>query len=128
MFADSRMLATLPVSDLDSAVSWYSEKLGLRATEVVEGEGAFYDTGGVRFALYPSAFAGSNHATAASFIVDDFDAAVRRLRDAGVAFEEFDPGAGQMADGVLTMENGTRAAWFKDADGNILAVSHRRSR
>lgn len=31
MFADSRMLATLPVSDLENAVSWYSEKLGLRA-------------------------------------------------------------------------------------------------
>lgn len=126
MFTTSHVLATLPVSDLDRARTWYAEKLGLRAGKVVEGEGAFYDTATGSFALYPSDHAGKNPGTAAAFVVNDFDATVQQLRDAGVAFEEFDVGDQEMVDGVLTNPNGDHAAWFRDADGNILAVSSKK--
>ena len=40
---------------------------------------------------------------------------VKELRDGGVIFEEYDPGA-QTDDGVAALRG--QAAWFKDPDGN----------
>jgi hypothetical protein len=43
------------------------------------------------------------------------------LRDKGVVFEEYDFPGLKTENGVMTAPNG-RAAWFKDSEGNILAV------
>lgn len=123
MFDSIALEASLPASDLDRAIKWYDDTLGLKPTEVGELSGAWYETGGARFLVYPSAFAGTNQATAASFAVQDFDAAMARLRGAGVVFEEFDFEGMKTVDGVLTTPDGNRAAWFKDSEGNILAIT-----
>ena len=73
--------------------------------------------------LYASQFAGTNQATAASLDVNDFDAAVEQLRSRGVAFEEYDMGEFRTENGVLTLPTGQKAAWFKDSEGNILAIA-----
>lgn len=57
----------------------------------------------------------------AGFRVDDLDAAVAGLRRRGVAFEEYDLPELQTDNGIATVGN-VRAAWFRDPDGNILAV------
>jgi hypothetical protein len=87
--------------------------------------GAHYETGGSRFLLFLSPYAGTNQATAAGFSVDNFDEIVDRLRANGVAFEEVDLGEmGKTVDGVITSPDGTmKAAWFKDSEGNILSVN-----
>lgn len=125
MFEDVPLAAILPASDLDRAKRWYSEKLGLEP--VVEDElGVEYETGGQRFGLYQSEFAGTNQATAAGFRVEDVDAAAAQLRERGVALEEVDFGEmGKTVDGVLTVPDGRKVAWFKDSEGNILAASNR---
>ena len=115
------LIATLPASDLDRARSWYRDKLGLEPAQDGEG-GVMYDTGGVRFMLYPSQFAGTNQATAASWEVDDFDSAVADLRSRGVTFEEYDLPGLKTVDGIADSPEG-KAAWFKDSEGNILALS-----
>jgi catechol 2,3-dioxygenase-like lactoylglutathione lyase family enzyme len=125
MFTNSRPIATLPASDIDRAMTWYEDKLGLKPTALAEG-GAFYTPEGATFALYPSEYAGKNPATAVAFIVDNIDAAVEHLRDRGVVFEDVDLGGDKPADGVVTTPDGTKAAWFKDSEGNILAVSNRK--
>ena len=77
--------------------------------------------------LYPSAFAGTNQATAAGFMVDDFDATVAELRSNGVVFEEYDLGEGMATiDGVITLPDGNKGAWFKDSEGNILGLAQAR--
>ncbi len=125
MFNDMALHATLPASDYERAKAWYAEKLGLTPVEEeADDQGAWYETGGVRFLLYPSAFAGTNQATAESFSADDFGAAVALLRSNGVTFEDYDFGDDfRTEDGILTMPDGQQAAWFKDSEGNILAVS-----
>ncbi len=126
MFENSPLELTLPATDLDRARNWYSEKLGLEPVNEEEFGGLEYETGGRSFAVYPSEFAGTNKATAAGFRVDDFDAVVEQLRANGVTFEEVDMGEGmKTVDGVLTSPDGARkGAWFKDSEGNILAVSN----
>ena len=76
------------------------------------------------FLVYPSEFAGTNQATAMGFAVTDFDAAAAELRANGVVFEEYDMGEDfRTVDGVVTSPDGRKAAWFKDSEGNILAIS-----
>jgi catechol 2,3-dioxygenase-like lactoylglutathione lyase family enzyme len=124
MFADIALHATLPATDFGRAKAWYAEKLDLHPiAEDDEPGGTWYETGGVRFLLYESTFAGGNRATAASFTVDDFPAAVAFLRKRGVTFEEYDFGEFKTEDGVLTLPDGNQGAWFHDSEGNILAVS-----
>ena len=121
---DAPMFATLPAADMARAKEWYRDKLDLKPVEEAPMGEAMYETGGPRFMLYPSPNAGTNQATAAGFTVDDFDAAVAELRSNGVVFEEYDFGEGMATvDGVITMPDGRKGAWFKDSEGNILALA-----
>ena len=75
--------------------------------------------------MFETPFAGTNQATAAGFNVDNFDEVIVDLRDKGVTFEEVDFGEmGKTVDGVIEAPDGSmKAAWFKDSEGNILAVN-----
>jgi hypothetical protein len=71
--------------------------------------------------VYPSEFAGTNQATAASWAVgDDFDAIVQDLKGKGVTFEHYDELPETTREGDVHMLGDSKAVWFKDPDGNIL--------
>jgi catechol 2,3-dioxygenase-like lactoylglutathione lyase family enzyme len=124
MFDNVAMQTTLPASDLERAKRWYEETLGLTPARESEFGGAEYEAGGSAFLIYESQFAGTNQATAAGFRVDNFDEAVDHLRSRGVEFEHVDFGEmGSTVDGVISSPDGEKAAWFKDSEGNILALS-----
>jgi catechol 2,3-dioxygenase-like lactoylglutathione lyase family enzyme len=115
-------LATIPASDIDRARRWYSEKLGLEPAQQLD-EDLRYETGnGTGFLLYPSQFAGKNQGTAMGWSVTDFDADVAELRRRGVTFEDYDFPGFKTENGIMTKPNGERGAWFKDSEGNILAI------
>ena len=116
--------ATVPADDMERALSWYADKLGLKPSETGEA-GAFYDIGSSRFLLYPSASAGTNQATAMSLHVDDITSAVAEMKGTGVVFEDYDIPGIETTDNIATMEVEGRlvsVAWFKDSEGNILSV------
>ena len=122
MLHDAMCIATIPASDIDRARRWYSEKLGLEPAQDGD-EGLTYETGkGTGFLLYPSQFAGTNQATAMGWSVTDFDAEVAEMRGRGVTFEDYDFPEFKTENGIMTMPNGMQAAWFKDSEGNILAI------
>jgi len=73
--------------------------------------------------VYPSQFAGTNQATAAAWQVDDLAAVVAALRERGVVFEEYDLGEIRTVDGIAVAPDGTKAAWSRDSEGNILGIS-----
>ncbi len=116
--------ATLPASDIDRAKRWYQEKLGL-TPEREEPEGVEYRCGSTKFSIYPSQFAGTAQNTAAAWEVDDIDKCVEALRANGVTLEEYDLPGLKTETGIAEM-GGIRGAWFKDSEGNILAVAERR--
>jgi predicted enzyme related to lactoylglutathione lyase len=123
MLAERPFSATLPASDLERAKAFYKDKLGLTPIEE-RMDGVRYETGkGTGFLLYPSAFAGTNQATAAGFQSDDIRGDVKELQDKGVEFLTFEM-EGLMWDGVIaTMGEAGDGAWFKDSEGNILAIA-----
>lgn len=124
----------LPAIDIARAHAWYADKLGLepvtvggepyRVGDAIDPDTELlYETATARFGVYRSDHAGRNLATAARLVVDDFGAAFSELRSRGVVFEEYDLGPDfRTVNGVLTSPDGERTSWFKDSEGNILAL------
>ena len=73
---------------------------------------------------YPSAGAGTSKASTAFWAVDDVEAEVRELKARGVVFEEYDMPGIKTVNSIATA-GGAKTAWFKDSEGNILAMSQR---
>jgi catechol 2,3-dioxygenase-like lactoylglutathione lyase family enzyme len=117
-------VATIAVRNIDTARKFYSDTLGLEPAESREEQVLTYKSGSSKILVYQSQFAGTNQATAVTWAVDDVEREVKTLKDRGVAFEHYDfPGMTRRGD-VHDTGRG-RAAWFKDPDGNILALVSR---
>ncbi len=55
--------------------------------------------------------------------VADIVRTARQLTDAGVKLERYESFMKQDELGIWTAPGGTRVAWFKDPDGNLLSIS-----
>lgn len=115
--------ATIPAKDIDGTRKFYEGVLGL---EIVQEDpaGIMYRSGDSMITLYPTQFAGTAQHTLGSFVVSDLEAAMTDLKGKGVTFEEYDMPGLKTVDGIAEIQ-GVRGAWFKDPDGNILAVGER---
>jgi catechol 2,3-dioxygenase-like lactoylglutathione lyase family enzyme len=122
MLADADFWATLPAGDIDRAKRWYAEKLGLTPLKETEAW-ITYRCGSSILQLYPTSSGGHAQHTLGGWVVDDLEAAVAELRARGVEFEEYDFPGLKTVDGIAELSGVERAAWFKDSEGNILAIS-----
>jgi catechol 2,3-dioxygenase-like lactoylglutathione lyase family enzyme len=115
------MYAYLPAKDVARARKFYEEKLGFEPREE-DGGGVAYQFG-ERTAcfLYPTPNAGTSKASQAFWQVDDVEQEVAELKARGVKFEEYDMPGMKTVNGIATA-GGAKAAWFKDTEGNILAL------
>jgi catechol 2,3-dioxygenase-like lactoylglutathione lyase family enzyme len=122
MISDLEPLATLPVKDMGPARQFYEGVLGLSSKMEGPDGSVVYGAGSGAVMVYPSAFAGTNKATAVSFQVpmDGFDAEVSALRAKGVSFQTFEADELTWDDGVASFGDDYRSVWFEDPDGNIL--------
>ena len=115
--------ATLPVRDLNAARSFYEGTLGLKPSIDQSPEAVLYSSGNSMLLVYRSEYAGTNQATAATWAVgDDLDSVMDELRSKGVSFEHYDLPE-TTREGDVHVMGDTRGAWFKDPDGNILALA-----
>ena len=123
--AEAGIVAIVPVSDVEAAIRFYGETLGLelqeRRDDLPENREAEFRAGQGTLLVYESVGAGKSRHTVAGFRVDDVDAAVTTLRERGVEFEDYDLPELKTEGGVA--EGGdVRAAWCRDPDGNLLAI------
>ncbi len=121
MLTDSAAIATIGVKKIDNAKKFYEEVLGFKPTGDDHEGAVAYDSGGSKLFVYESEYAGTNKATAATWVVDDVDGTVRTLKGRGVDFEHYDFPETKL-EGDVHVSGKMRAAWFKDPDGNILAI------
>ena len=111
----------IPASDLARARRFYEDKVGLVPREQIEG-GVVYECGDRSWIfLYRSGGAGTSKASQAFWQVKDVEKEVAELRAKGVVFEEYDMPGLKTVNGIATAGN-SKAAWFKDSEGNIMAI------
>lgn len=103
-----------PVSDIQKAVEFYRDVLGLPHLYTF-GDLAFFDCGGTR--LFLSASEDTGEASTLYFRVSDINAAYDQLRERGVQFENAPHLIHKHDDGVEEW-----MAFFPDPDGQLLAI------
>ena len=120
MLSDKDAVATVAVKNLETAKQFYEGTLGL--SKVMENEEVLaFKTGKATLFVYRSQHAGTNKATAVTFVAEEVDDLVRTLKGRGVTFEHYDlPNMTRQGD--LHVAGSMKAAWFKDPDGNILSL------
>jgi predicted enzyme related to lactoylglutathione lyase len=124
MLGKHPVIAYIPVSDIARARRFYEETVGLKAKEPSPG-GVLYECGqGTQAFLYKSAGAGTNKASTLFWAVDDLEAEMKELKAKGVKFEEYDMPGVKTKNGIAS-DGGAKSAWFKDTEGNILAIAQR---
>ena len=121
MLQKAPLYAYIPAKDVVRARKFYEQTLGFTPTREVAG-GVLYEFGGrTACFLYPTPNAGTSKASQAFWQVDDVEREVAELKARGVRFEEYDMPGLKTKDGIMTA-GGNKAAWFKDTEGNILAL------
>jgi predicted enzyme related to lactoylglutathione lyase len=124
MLKNATIVPYIPVSNVTRARKFYEEKVGLKPKEEYAG-GMIYECGnGSWVFMYPSPGAGTSKASTAFWAVKDVTAEVGELKARGVVFEEYDMPGIKTVNSIAT-GGGAKTAWFKDSEGNILAISQR---
>jgi catechol 2,3-dioxygenase-like lactoylglutathione lyase family enzyme len=122
MLGDKETVATVAVRDLTVAKKFYESILGLKLVDAQDSEALTYQAGRSKILVYRSQYAGSNKATAATWLIgNDMEKVVQGLRGKGVTFEHYTI-PGLTLKGDIHEGSGMKAAWFKDPDGNIHAL------
>jgi catechol 2,3-dioxygenase-like lactoylglutathione lyase family enzyme len=122
MLSNKDAIATIAVKDIDTAGKFYEGTLGWKKADKGSDEGVSFQSGNSTIFVYRSQFAGTNQATALTIKVgDELEKTVQSLKAKGVTFEHYDM-PGMKREGDIHGEGNMKAAWFKDPDGNILAL------
>jgi catechol 2,3-dioxygenase-like lactoylglutathione lyase family enzyme len=116
------VFASVAVSSFSVIEEFYEGTLGLERMQANPG-GVGFRCGDGNLFVYVSITAGKNEATVAGWRVEDATAAAAELAEKGVVFERYDMPDVELVGDVHHMNGGAfKNAWFKDPDGNILAI------
>jgi catechol 2,3-dioxygenase-like lactoylglutathione lyase family enzyme len=123
MLKSNDAIANIAVRNLDTARKFYEGTLGLKQVDAEGDELIVFKSGKTSLFVYRSDYAGTNKATAVTWVVgDEIESDVRALKAKGVAFEYYDM-PGMKHEGDLHVGGDMKIAWFKDPDGNILSLA-----
>ena len=125
MLGNKDLVATIAVKNLETARKFYEGTLGLKPVDSEGEELIVFKSGDSTLNVYRSQYAGTNRATALTWLVgDDVEGIVRSLKAKGVAFEHYDM-PDMKREGDIHIGGDMKVAWFKDPDGNILNIVNR---
>jgi catechol 2,3-dioxygenase-like lactoylglutathione lyase family enzyme len=116
-----RLVGFVPTVDLSRARAFYADTLGLRVVDESD-YACVFDANGTMLRVTPVRKLARARYTVLGWSVDDIDATVRSLTDAGVGFEHY-RGMDLDALGIWTAPGGSRVAWFRDPDANLLSLT-----
>lgn len=122
MLGSHKIMAFAPTLDANKARPFYEGVLGLRVLSqdnfalALDANGIMLRVTNVPPSFKPQPF------TILGWQVPDIAKSVSELKQKGLHFESYGMPA-QDADGIWTAPGGTKVAWFKDLDGNILSLT-----
>jgi catechol 2,3-dioxygenase-like lactoylglutathione lyase family enzyme len=110
------------IVDVVRAKEFYRDTLGLRLLSEEPPFALVFEANGIMLRLGMGKDLPPAHGTVLGWQVPDIAAAVKDLGQAGIRFERYDF-MKQDELGIWTTPTGSKVAWFKDPDGNILSIS-----
>jgi len=119
--SSAAMCAFAATSDAARCRAFYEGKLGLRVINE-DAYGLVFDSGGTMLRVQKEPEMTPVPRTVVGWNVRDIEEAVKGLTAAGVTVERF-TWFKQDDHGITDFSDGSRVAWFKDPDGNILGVA-----
>lgn len=124
MLGKHTVITTIAVHDMQNAIEFYRDILGLK--ELGQNKvGFLLESGGGTIGLYESGSAGTGQATCAWWKVDDVEMMVEELEAQGINFEtNYDLPYAKRKGGIYLLGKKEKAAWFCDPDGNILGIGN----
>lgn len=122
MVPDNRISAVVCSTNLEQSQEFYESMVGLKLSpETIKNHLVFECGDGTTLLVYGRGAPNKADHTQVRFWTRDIAADVKELVDRGVVFDEFDMGTIKTIDHVATTPIG-KSAWFKDPDGNTLAL------
>ena len=122
MIGDNRISAVLVSTDLDRSQRFYEDQVGLRlSADTIKNHLVFECGNGTTLLIYGRPSGNQADHTQVRFWSTDIDKDVAQLVENGVEFDEYDTETFKTVDHVVTSPIG-RSAWFKDPDGNTIAL------
>jgi catechol 2,3-dioxygenase-like lactoylglutathione lyase family enzyme len=125
MLGDKDAAANIAVKNLEVAKKFYEDTLGLTQVGSEGQELIVFSSGSSMINVYRSQYAGTNQATAVTWVVgEDVEGIVQALKAKGVTFEHYDMPE-MKRKGDIHVAGNMKVAWFKDPGGNILNIVNR---
>jgi catechol 2,3-dioxygenase-like lactoylglutathione lyase family enzyme len=110
-------------TDLDQAQRFYEDKVGLRlSSETIQNHLVFECGDGTTLLIYRRPTPNKADHTQVRFWSSDIDKDVTELVGNGIEFEEYDSETFKTVNHIVTSKGIGRSAWFKDPDGNTIAL------
>jgi catechol 2,3-dioxygenase-like lactoylglutathione lyase family enzyme len=126
MLGDKDAAANIAVKNLKAAKKFYEDTLGLTQVGAEGQELIVFRSGNSTIYVYKSQYAGTNQATAVTWVVgEDVEDVVQTLKAKGVTFEHYYDMPDMTLKGDVHVAGNMKVAWFKDPDGNILNIVNR---
>ncbi len=123
MLSNVALHPTIPAVDIKRAREFYEKKLGLKVLKTDPSPGITFEAGeGTTLYVFQREVTKADH-TVVSFTVEDVEAQVSEIKGKGIVFEDVEIPGMETVNGITTMGD-IKAAWFKDTEGNILAVTN----
>ena len=123
MLSARRVSGVLCSTDLARSQEFYEQKLGLKLSPETIKNHLLFDAGdGTTLLVYGRPAPSKADHTQVRFWSSDVEADVRELVARGVTFEEYDFETLKTVDHVAATAGIGKSAWFKDPDGNTLAL------
>jgi catechol 2,3-dioxygenase-like lactoylglutathione lyase family enzyme len=123
MIGGNRISAVLVSTDLERSQRFYETKVGLTISPETIKNHLLFDCGdGTTLLVYGRGSGAKADHTQVRFWSTDVDQDVADLVARGIEFEEYDFPGFTTVDHVVTTPGIGRSAWFKDPDGNTVAV------
>jgi catechol 2,3-dioxygenase-like lactoylglutathione lyase family enzyme len=121
MLASMEMVGFLLTKDYDKARAFYEGNLGFEFVSL-DPFALVMQAGKSMIRIVKMPTFTPLQSTVLGWKVDDIEAMVDWLTKRGVVFEKY-PFVQDKERGIWTAHGGTKVAWFKDPDGNVLGIS-----
>jgi catechol 2,3-dioxygenase-like lactoylglutathione lyase family enzyme len=121
MLSDATPVCFVATTDGARARRFYGDLLGLRVVSD-DPYAIVFDARGTTLRVQKVGALGPQEFTVLGWQVANISATVQGLARRGVTFQRYE-GMDQDGDGIWTSPSGSRVAWFKDPDGNVLSLT-----